>query len=151
MPSTPKLYTWHYFTCFGFVLCYAFYFCFFVVVFSFFYSPKIPLPTQFLKKYFCQKRKSRCNTYLHKVFQKKREKENEEERQKKGVYLRPSVGTRGVQNDNSEVRPPSVELLHPLVHHCCWTHNHHRSQANIPKITCITVNTQSPLVPGWHT
>ena len=25
------------------------------------------------------------------------------------------------------------------------THNHHRSQADIPKITCITVNRQSPL------
>ena len=46
-----------------------------------------------------------------------------------------------MQNDNSEVRPPSVELLHPLVHHRCWTHNHHWSQADIPKITCITVNT----------
>lgn len=131
MPSTPKLYTWHYFTCFGFVLCYVFYFCFFVVVVFFFHSPKIPLLTQFLKKYFCQKRKSRCNTYLHKVFQKKERKRMRERDKKRSL---PPSQCRNPRSAEWQLWSPATK---------CGTPS--------PTGASPLLDTQSPLVPGQHT
>ena len=104
-----------------------------LLFFLFFYSPKIPLPTQFLKKYFCQKRKSRCNTYLHKVFQKKREKENKEERETKKRSLPPSQ-CRNPRSAEWQLWSPATK---------CGTPS--------PTGASLLLDTQSPQVPGQHT
>ena len=49
------------------------------------------------------------------------------------MYLCSSVGSSIVKHNHSELRPPNMELLHPLVHHCCWTGYENGSQSQFSK------------------
>lgn len=46
--------------------------------------------------------------------------------------LRASVGSRWVENCNTEIWPPCVKFSDPLMHDCCWTYYHHWSKTHIP-------------------